>query len=279
MKLFEAIDDWRAFRAAAAGHLGFVPTLGGLHEGHAALVRRAQAENDWVAVSIFLNPTQFDDAKDLASYPVTLDADLALLERLGADAVLMPPQEAVYADGFRFKVEETAFSQELCGAHRPDHFSGVLTVVMKLLNLVRPRRAYFGEKDHQQLTLIRDMAAAFFMDVSIVPCPTVRAADGLALSSRNALLDAEGRRLAPKLHEWLRSPKSDAQVAESLAKIGFIVDYVTTRQGRRLAAAALSCGGRTVRLIDNVQLDEGRREAGTMPPREGAESGQWDAAP
>ena len=279
MKSFRSIDGWRGFRAGLSGDIGFVPTLGGLHEGHASLIRRARKENEAAVVSVFLNPTQFDQPKDLAGYPAVLDADLAMLEQLGVDAVLMPPAEAVYADGFRFKVEETAFSRELCGAHRPGHFSGVLTVVMKLLNLVRPRCAYFGEKDHQQLNLIRDMAAAFFMDVSIVPCPIVRAADGLALSSRNALLDAEGRRLAPKLHELLRSPGSDAEVAESLAKIGFRVDYVTTRQGRRLAAAALSCDGRMVRLIDNVRIDEGRTAAGAAPPGERAASGQQRTTP
>ena len=256
MKVFDTIEDWRSFRAAAVGGIGFVPTLGGLHAGHAALVRRARVENEVAVVSIFLNPTQFNDAADLARYPATLDADLTLLERLGVDAVLQPPPEAVYADGFRFKVEETAFSRELCGTHRPGHFTGVLTVVMKLLNLVRPQCAYFGEKDHQQLTLIRDMVETFFMDVTIVPCPTVRAADGLALSSRNALLDATGRRLAPKLHELLCSPGSDAEVAEALTEIGFAVDYVTTRQGRRLAAAALRCGDKAVRLIDNVHMDE-----------------------
>ena len=263
MKLFDSIEDWRAFRADATGHLGFVPTLGGLHDGHATLIRRARAENDLTAVSIFLNPTQFDDGKDLAGYPAALDADLALVEGLGVDAVLTPPREAIYADGFRFQVEETQFSRELCGAHRPGHFTGVLTVVMKLLNLVRPQRAYFGEKDHQQLTLIQDMAAAFFMDVEIVACPTVRSADGLALSSRNALLDAAGRRLAPKLHELLLSPGSDAEVAEALAHLGFAVDYVATRQGRRLAAAALDCGGRAVRLIDNVPISQAQPRSDT----------------
>lgn len=256
VKLFRTIDGWRRHRAACAGALGFVPTLGGLHEGHASLMRRARAENEQAVVSIFLNPTQFNDAQDLASYPASLEADLALAERLGIDAVLAPPADALYPDGFRFQVQEGEFSRKLCGAHRPGHFTGVLTVVMKLLNLVRPQRAYFGRKDHQQLQLIQDMADAFFMDVAIVPCPTVRDADGLALSSRNALLDERGRRLAPRLPELLRSPASDAQVAGALADLGFVVDYVTTLGSRRLAAASLRCNGRAVRLIDNVAVAE-----------------------
>lgn len=255
MKLFDTLEGWCRFRTSCAGSVGFVPTLGGLHEGHASLIRRARAENDLAVVSIFLNPTQFNNPQDLANYPAAIADDLAAAEELGADAVLMPTREAIYPDGFRFKVEEDDFSRELCGAHRPGHFTGVLTVVMKLLNLVKPHRAYFGEKDYQQLSLIRDMANAFFMDVAIVACPTVRAADGLALSSRNALLDAQGRRLAPKLHELLRSDRSDNAAAEALARMGFAVDYVATRGGRRFAAAAIDCSGKAVRLIDNVPVN------------------------
>lgn len=255
MKLFDTLEGWCRFRSGCAGSVGFVPTLGGLHEGHASLIRRARAENDLAVVSIFLNPTQFNNPQDLANYPAAIADDLATAEELGADAVLMPTREAIYPDGFRFKVEEDDFSRELCGAHRPGHFTGVLTVVMKLLNLVKPHRAYFGEKDYQQLSLIRDMANAFFMDVAIVACPTVRAADGLALSSRNALLDARGRRLAPKLHELLRSDRSDNAAAAALARKGFAVDYVATRGGRRFAAAAIHCGGKAVRLIDNVPVN------------------------
>ncbi len=255
MRVFNTIEDWRRFRAASSGSSGLVPTLGALHDGHAALIRQARADNQMVVVSIFLNPTQFNRPQDLASYPVTHDEDLARAAALGVDAVFAPPREAMYADGYRFKVEESEFSRELCGAHRPGHFAGVLTVVMKLLNLIRPDRAYFGEKDYQQLMLVRDMADAFFMDVAIVPGRTVRDADGLALSSRNALLDAEGRCLAPKLHQLLASDRSDGQVAEALARAGFDVDYVVTRAGRRFGAASLTCGGKTVRLIDNVALE------------------------
>lgn len=255
LKLFATLDGWRRFRAGCTGDLGFVPTLGGLHEGHASLISRARAENEVAVVSIFLNPAQFNDQQDLANYPAAIEEDLAKAERLGADAVLTPSRESVYPDGYRFKVQEDDFSRELCGAGRPGHFTGVLTVVMKLLNLVKPHRAYFGEKDYQQLSLIRDMVGAFFMDVAIVPCPTVRAEDGLALSSRNALLDAEGRRLAAKLHEALRSPRPDDAVAQALAHSGLAVEYVATRQGRRFAAVTVNCGGKAVRLIDNLPVE------------------------
>jgi len=254
MKVLRGIDEWRRFRATPSGTLGFVPTLGGLHAGHAALIQRAAAENDLAVVSLFLNPTQFDDRQDLASYPVSLEDDLAYAEAQGAGAVLAPNREAIYADGFRFKVEESPLSRELCGAHRPGHFSGVLTVVLKLLNLVKPDRAYFGEKDYQQLELIRGMAQAFFIEAEIVACATVRDADGLALSSRNARLDAAGRALAPRLREALSAPGSDGQVADALSRLGFDVDYVATRFGRRLAAASIGNGEAKVRLIDNIPM-------------------------
>lgn len=261
LRLFETLEGWHRFRAGCSGRVGFVPTLGGLHEGHASLIRRARTENKVAVASIFLNPTQFNDQQDLDSYPAAIEADLAEAERLGLDAVLMPAKESIYPDGYRFKVQEDEFSRQLCGTHRPGHFTGVLTVVMKLLNLVRPHRAYFGEKDYQQLSLIRDMVSAFFMEVTIVPCPTVRAEDGLALSSRNALLDAKCRRLAPKLHEALRSAQPDGEAAATLARSGFAVEYLTTRGGRRLAAASLRSAGGVVRLIDNIPIEEiGRAE-------------------
>ena len=254
MKVLRSIGEWRRFRAALTGGLGFVPTLGGLHAGHAALIQRAAADNDLAVVSLFLNPTQFNDPRDLASYPASLEDDLAYAEAQGAHAVLAPDREAIYVDGFRFKVEESPLSRELCGAHRPGHFSGVLTVVLKLLNLVKPDRAYFGEKDYQQLELIRGMAQAFFIDSEIVACPTVRDAEGLALSSRNARLDAAGRALAPRLREALARPGPDGQVADALSRLGFDVDYVATRFGRRLAAASIGKGEGRVRLIDNIPL-------------------------
>lgn len=254
MKVYERLPEWQADRRAVTGTVGLVPTMGALHAGHASLIERSTAECDFTVVSIYLNPTQFNNPSDLANYPRTLETDLAMAQELGVHAVITPTYEALYPDDFRFRVDETSFSRELCGAHRPGHFTGVLTVVMKLLNLVRPHRAYFGEKDYQQYLLIRDMAQAFFLDTEIVPCPTVREPDGLARSSRNALLEPEGRRLAAEFPRLLRSASPDDHVREQLARAGFDVDYVTTRDGRRFGAVTVHGRERDVRLIDNVSI-------------------------
>lgn len=254
MRTVENLGAWRELRAGLHGSIGFVPTMGALHRGHAALIERCVRENEHAVVSIYLNPTQFNNPADLERYPRTLEADLGMARDLGVNVVLLPGYDDLYADGYRFRVEEHGFSSELCGAHRPGHFTGVLTVVMKLLNLVRPNRAYFGEKDFQQLQLISDMCTTFFLDVEIVPCATVREPDGLALSSRNALLDPAGRRLAPRFHELLCSDLGDAQVRRELTAAGFTVDYVETRGQRRFGAVVVDCGDRQVRLIDNVAL-------------------------
>ena len=253
-RVCRSLAGWRRCRKSLQGSVGFVATMGALHAGHGSLIERSVAENDHTVLSIYLNPTQFNNAKDLEVYPKTLERDLQLAGELGVDFVLMPGYDEMYADGYRFQVNESRFSAELCGAHRPGHFTGVLTVVMKLLNLVRPDRAYFGEKDFQQYSLIRDMCQAFFMDVDIVACATVREPDGLAMSSRNENLDTAGRARAGLLNQLIRSPCSDEQIADALTEAGFDVDYVVSREGRRFAAASLNCSGRVVRLIDNVAI-------------------------
>ena len=234
--------------AATGRTIGFVPTMGALHQGHLSLIERAHKENDIVAMSIYVNPTQYDNPEDLASYPQPLEEDLEKAAQAGAQIAFLPRYEDIYADGYRFRVAEHEFSRELEGAHREGHFDGVLTVVMKLFNIVRPQRAYFGEKDWQQLQLVRDMAAAFFLDLEIVPCPTVREADGLAMSSRNVHLTGTERKLAPGFHRVLssRMPVEDMQPA--LEKLGFVVDYVERRGDRIFGAVRLG----KVRLIDNV---------------------------
>ena len=249
MKTFASLDGWREFRhSLTAAPLGFVPTMGALHAGHLSLVEASLRDNAFTVVSIFVNPKQFDEASDFAAYPSETETDLCQLEAAGVDAVLLPEAAQIYPDLYRFRVVENDFSRRLCGAHRPGHFDGVLTVVMRLLNLVRPDHAYFGEKDYQQLLLVRDMAAAFFLPVEIKACPTVREPDGLALSSRNRRLDAAQRALAPALYAALRDSVSAAEARRVLAGKGFDVEYVEDIPGRRLAAARL---GET-RLIDNV---------------------------
>ena len=254
MKVLKSLDDWLALRPKLKGSIGFVPTMGALHEGHASLLRRSAALDDVTVLSIYVNPTQFNDPKDLANYPDTLADDLEIAQRLGVDYVIMPSYDDMYPDGYRYQVHENEFSRELCGGNRPGHFTGVLTVVMKLLNIVKPHRAYFGEKDHQQYTLIKDMVDAFFMDVDIVPCATVREADGLAMSSRNKLLSKPARRMACHLHEALRQRRCDAEVANGLAERGFKVDYIESRGKRRYGAVVVDCGDHEVRLIDNVEV-------------------------
>lgn len=253
MKTHDDLQAWQDFRRPLGDwQAGFVPTMGGLHSGHRSLVARSVADNPVTVVSLFLNPTQFDQAADLDSYPAVLEDDLAQLEAWGVDHVLLPRREAIYADDYRYRVSEGDLSSRLEGAHRAGHFDGVLTVVMRLLNLVRARRAYFGEKDWQQLQLVRGMVAAFFMDTDIIACPTVRDEDGLALSSRNARLDPAQRALAPALHRSLvESPDADA-AARRLADLGFDVDYVVDEGPRRLAAARLGA----TRLIDNIPLED-----------------------
>ncbi|MGQ0429787.1 MAG: pantoate--beta-alanine ligase [Gammaproteobacteria bacterium] len=231
---------------------GFVPTMGALHAAHATLFGRARRENARFWASVFVNPAQFDDPADLECYPRTPDTDLLLLREAGADLVFLPRAEELYLDGYRFRVVETELSHRLEGASRPGHFDGMLTVVLKLLLLVRPARAYFGEKDLQQLRLVESMARAFFIDAEIVPCALVREADGLAMSSRNRLLSAPQRALAPELQrvlaESVRTGQAAPEAAARLAAAGFVVDYVEDWDGRRLAAARLG----KVRLIDNV---------------------------
>jgi pantoate--beta-alanine ligase len=251
MKVFTSIAEWQTWRAdLKSTAIGFVPTMGAIHQGHLSLIEASKKQNALTVASIFINPKQFDEHTDFESYPADQQRDLECLETVGVDAVLLPDAKQIYADNYRFKLTETGFSQQYCGAHRPGHFDGVLTVVMRLLNLVRPEHAYFGEKDYQQLQLIRDMTAAFFMPVKIVACATVREADGLAMSSRNQYLDSRNRLQAAKLYSVLKQSRSSVEAREQLQAQGFDVDYVEDIADRRLAAAHL---GQT-RLIDNVEI-------------------------
>jgi pantoate--beta-alanine ligase len=250
-RLVTTVAAWRQLRAghrSAGRSVGFVPTLGALHPGHASLFGAARRENDVVLASIFVNPTQFDDKEDFRLYPRTPERDGELMDRAGVDFLFLPDVDEMYPNGTAYTVSEDKFSRELCGARRPGHFTGVLTVVMKLLHIADADRAYFGEKDYQQLQLVRGMCEAFFIPTRIVGCPTVREPDGLALSSRNARLSPEERALAPGFHRALSTaPTADAARA-AMESEGFGVDYVEDRGDRRLGAVRL---GKT-RLIDNV---------------------------
>lgn len=243
-------SEFKKWRSLQKGSVGFVPTMGALHAGHEELLKRARTENDIVVLSIFVNPTQFNDPSDLEKYPKTWESDLAMAEKNGVAAIFYPRYDEMYPDNYRYKISEKEYSLLLDGAHRPGHFDGVLSVVMKLFNIVSPDRAYFGEKDFQQLTLIQGMAESFFMNLEIVPVATVREDDGLAMSSRNTRLTPEHRKLAPAIYKALREAKSAAEAISQLKAQGFVVDYVTDVGSRRFVAAKLG----EVRLIDNVEI-------------------------
>lgn len=231
------------------GSIGFVPTMGALHEGHLSLIRESKKNNDITVVSIFVNPTQFNDPNDYKNYPNKHAEDILNLTSLKVDYIFTPTKRSIYKDNFAYQIIETNFSKELCGAVRPGHFEGVLTIVMKLLNIVKPTRAYFGEKDYQQYMLIKGMVEAFHMDVEIVPSPTIREDDGLAMSSRNLLLGNDERKKAPLFAKLLKSDLPDEKVKDELEQEDFKVDYIITQNGRRFGAVFLG----NVRLIDNVE--------------------------
>ena len=258
--------------------LGLVPTMGALHEGHLALVRRARRENAALAISIFVNPAQFGPQEDLAQYPRDLERDLDLLRAEGVDLVFVPVPEEVYPPGFDTWVEPGELATRLEGAVRPGHFRGVATVVAKLFNIIRPDRAYFGQKDGQQVAVIRRLTADLNLGPDIVVAPTVRDADGLALSSRNAYLTAAQRAAAPVIYRALRRAEElrragvqDAgqlrQAARALLEgepLIEAIDYVSVADadtleeldaipGRAMVSVAARIG--RVRLIDNVMLE------------------------
>lgn len=208
MHVLTTVEEFRAAKSALPGSWGLVPTMGYLHMGHLSLVKRAKAENDHVAVSIFVNPTQFGPNEDLAAYPRDLDRDLKLLESLEVDLVFNPTPEVMYPPNYQTYVTVEDVTKYLEGASRPGHFRGVATVVAKLFNIVGAEHAYFGQKDAQQTIVIKRMVQDLNMPIEIIICPTQREADGLALSSRNTYLDAEHRRAAPVLYRALNAAKN-----------------------------------------------------------------------
>ena len=249
-RLVTSVIKWRAIRANLNSRIGFVATMGNLHSGHQSLLIRSINENKITVLSIFINPTQFDDKNDLASYPKTFEQDFILAEKLKVNYVLVPKYADLYPDNYKYRVIETDFSRCMEGAHRPKHFDGVLTVVMKLLMLVKPDRAYFGEKDFQQLQLITKMVKAFFLDTKIIPCPTIRDKNGLALSSRNSRLTQQQYKTAKRFPELLAMNASLSAITQKLKNQGFFVDYVEEYNDRRLAAVRLG----KIRLIDNITI-------------------------
>jgi pantoate--beta-alanine ligase len=276
MQAIRDLSDLKQARASLSGTLGLVPTMGALHEGHLSIVRVAKSECDHVGVSIFVNPSQFGADEDLSRYPRDLERDLKLLEPLGVDLVWAPSPDIVYPPAFQTWVTVEEVSQGLEGGRRPAHFRGVATVVAKLFNVFAPDQAYFGQKDAQQLVVIKRMVKDLNFPVTVVACPTVREADGLALSSRNGYLSPEERRAAPILFralstartafergerdaDFLRTTMKSVLDAEPLAR----VDYVSAANPETLAEGDLDEDGLLLslavrigktRLIDNIIL-------------------------
>ena len=278
MRVVETKVEMLSACREAARPLGLVPTMGALHDGHLTLVRQAREDNQTLAVTIFVNPTQFSAQDDLAQYPRDLDRDLGLLRREGADLVFVPPVEEIYPPGFDTWVRVGALAERLEGANRPGHFQGVTTVLTKLFNLVGPDRAYFGQKDGQQTAVVRQLARDLDMGLEIVVVPTVRDSDGLALSSRNVYLTAEERRAAPVVYralckaQELRSQGIEDgdrlrhEVEEVLAGEPLVgrIEYVSVAgaenleelaevRGRAMVSVAVHIG--KTRLIDNLILE------------------------
>lgn len=238
--------------------IGFVPTMGALHNGHLQLVKRCVSENDVCIVSVFVNPTQFNDKHDLEVYPRDVEADAKKLESVGCAILFAPTPEEMYTEEERDKVFEFDFGgldQVMEGKHRPGHFNGVVQVVSKLFTLVRPTRAYFGEKDFQQLAIIRRMVEVMGFEIEIVGCPIVREESGLALSSRNALLSDEERKLAAHIHAVLKeSVQFVSQTSlEELQKA--VVDAIDAKEGLKTEYFSI-VDGKTLRELDNwIQAD------------------------
>lgn len=266
----------RALGSRDRSGIGFVPTMGALHAGHRSLVERARRECATVVVSVFVNPTQFDDKTDLKNYPRTPEADLRLLEEVGADYVFMPSVEEVYPEPDTRTFDFGMIDKVMEGATRPGHFNGVAQVVSRLFDLVKPAKAYFGEKDFQQIAVIREMVRQLRIPVEIIPCPIVRGEDGLALSSRNTLLDTDHRTAAPYIYKVLKAAveKSHQTTPDQLAawvtaqvesnpllKVIYIqvVDAATMQQVRTWEESpaiqgCIAVQAGDIRLIDNIKL-------------------------
>lgn len=266
----------RALGSRDRSGIGFVPTMGALHAGHRSLVERARRECATVVVSVFVNPTQFNDKTDLKNYPRTPEADLRLLEEVGADYVFMPSVEEVYPKPDTRTFDFGMIDKVMEGATRPGHFNGVAQVVSRLFDLVKPAKAYFGEKDFQQIAVIREMVRQLRIPVEIIPCPIVRGEDGLALSSRNTLLDTDHRTAAPYIYKVLKAAveKSHQTTPDQLAawvtaqvesnpllKVIYfqVVDAATMQQVRTweespVIQGCIAVQAGDIRLIDNIKL-------------------------
>ena len=280
MKIISGVSELEIFLSKRSKNksLGFVPTMGALHQGHLSLVKKSIAQNNISLCSIFVNPTQFNNTNDLDGYPVRLDADLKILKEIGCDIVFTPTKTEIYPEGFTARSYDFgSLDKVMEGANRPGHFEGVAMVVSRLFEIIQPQRAYFGEKDFQQLAIIRSLAAQSFKNIEIVPCPILREPDGLAMSSRNLLLDENHRAAAPRIYQRLLSIHKQAKtktvaelkqwvVQEFNSDKDLSLEYIEISDAASLektsrwsdyqihiACIAVLAG--SVRLIDNILLE------------------------
>lgn len=253
MQIIRDTQHWKKFRSqiAKGKTIGFVPTMGCLHQGHLSLIEESINENDITIISIFVNPTQFNVKEDYDNYPITEQTDLKLATEAGVDAVFIPDKKQLYPDDYHFKIVTThPMSKAMEGEHRPGHFNGMLTIVMKLLLLIAPTKAYFGEKDFQQLWLIKQLVKSFFMNIEIVTCPTRRTPSGLPFSSRNNRLSESEKQLAEQAFETIHSSTSTRMIEAKLKKMGIDIDYIKKYNDRLFVAFKIG----NVRMVDNILL-------------------------
>lgn len=280
MKVFHKIVELQnqLFNDRKAGKsIGLVPTMGALHEGHVSLVKKSVGDNGITVVSVFVNPTQFNDPKDLSSYPRDIDADCKLLEQVGADYVFAPSVDEMYPVPDKRHFEFPPITTVMEGAHRPGHFNGVCQVVSRLFYIVRPDRAYFGEKDWQQIAVVKAMVKHLNLNVNIVECPIVRDSDGLAKSSRNTLLSPDERKIAPTIYKTLKESVDYAKTHDVKTTHDYVVNKINAVEGldveyfeivdgntlldidswdasnNAVGCITVYCGSRPVRLIDHIR--------------------------
>jgi len=252
--VIESMALWQSIRKETLANqsIGFIPTMGNIHRGHLSLCRKSMADNDVTVLSIFVNPTQFNDTRDFTTYPKTLAQDLEQINHLGVDYCLVLSEAEMYADDFRYQVSEHQLANTLEGPLRPGHFTGMLTIVLKLLIGVGAQRAYFGEKDYQQYLLVEGMVKSFFLNCEIIACPIIREESMLPLSSRNSRLNANARLLADKFaHYFNQKHLTLAEIEQALNALPIEIDYLYEDQHRRIAAVRVD----GVRLLDNYAIE------------------------
>jgi pantoate--beta-alanine ligase len=251
MKILKTVKQLRSELSQLKGSIGFVPTMGNLHAGHLSLIKKAKQENDIVILSIFINPTQFNNPDDYNRYPKTLEQDAELAEKADTNIIFAPEENEMYPDNYLFRINCLDNMINIMeGKYRPGHFEGVLTIVLKLLIITQADKAYFSEKDYQQLYLVQELTKAYLLKTEIVPCPIIRLESGLPLSSRNNNLSKNGLEKAEEFAQMIRSPTEIPKIIQQLESQGIKVDYLEDYYNRRFVAAFVE----GVRLIDNFAI-------------------------